>query len=440
MSLVMLAAASARAATPASARCWFPGEPAPTREQIERIDSLSIAIGSLPDHADCRPLGESLRQLLREPCFRALETVSPLAECRSALALRDWWTAGGLVWVRSAVLGEYRSPRELELPPGMRPALTADANPGHPLAPLLCRVGDAACGRETLGWLKRAEDVMAYGDSGARAAERADPSKTCVAKAAGSGAERYPKWRDCIEQHRHRHALHSHLPASRFRSPTRGWLVIRGRRGHYTFTDELAAYDLETGAAFRARRAGDLGILPAEDAAAVERGKTGRRPVLVERGRVAIDDLREAALILLLWPERRLQLESLTVKLPDRLEHAALPPGFKFTEGGRIVISSSGDTALTWEWIREGRVILSGETAYTGQLGGRGYPSWLLEIAESSLAPGCPPVALPAGILGLGRPITGVSPLDARPAELDAAEIALAKALTGPDPACAKPK
>ena len=27
----------------------------------------------------------------------------------------------------------------------------------------------------------------------------------------------------------------------------RGWLVIRGRRGHYDFCDELHAYDLDSG-------------------------------------------------------------------------------------------------------------------------------------------------------------------------------------------------
>jgi hypothetical protein len=436
--LLTIAAPSARGEPPS--KCWFAGEPMITAAQVARVEALSLEINSLADHADCRPLRERLRQLLAEPCFRKLEIIAPLVECGSGFALRDWWEHGGASWIRSAIGGEYRSKRGVELPPGIRATLSLDANPGHPLAPLLCRVGDASCGRETAGWLKRANDAEVSDHLSARRHPSApNPGQPCLKVQGKSAVDRHATWRDCIERQRHRQYMRTHLPAGAFRAPTVGWLVVRGRRGHYTFSDELAAYDLATGAAYRARQAGDLGILPADDVAAAERRKTGRRPVTAARGRVPIDNLREAALILFLWPEARPQLDALSVSLPAGVELLPLPAGFKFTELPKVIISSSGDTALSWEWIQNGRLVLAGDVVYTGSGHGRGYPTWLLELAEAGLAPGCTPAPLPPRIVGLGRPIAGVELIDAKPEELDASEVALARALGEPDPACAKP-
>ena len=78
---------------------------------------------------------------------------------------------------------------------------------------------------------------------------------------------------------------------------------------------------------------------------------------------------------------------------------------------------------------------------YTGLLSrGAEDPTWLLEIAEAGLQPGCPPAPLPPGVLGRGRPIPDVSPIDGTRDELDESEAALARALTAPDPACARRK
>ena len=59
--------------------------------------------------------------------------------------------------------------------------------------------------------------------------------------------KRYQKWHACIEELRPRQDA---LPLGRVRAPMRGFFVVRGRRGHYSFCDEIRAYDLASGAAY----------------------------------------------------------------------------------------------------------------------------------------------------------------------------------------------
>ena len=62
-----------------------------------------------------------------------------------------------------------------------------------------------------------------------------------------TGAERYRRWRGCVEAARPKQFA---LPLGDVKAPETGWLVIAGRRGHYEFCDTVRAYDLVTGAAF----------------------------------------------------------------------------------------------------------------------------------------------------------------------------------------------
>ncbi len=91
------------------------------------------------------------------------------------------------------------------------------------------------------------------------------------------------------------------LPLGRFRAPDRGWLVIRGRRGHYEFCDELRAYDVETGAAYVAKSCSGLHLRPG---GSVDFEATNAsRKAAVEAGRVDVANLREAVWMILLAPQ-----------------------------------------------------------------------------------------------------------------------------------------
>src|SRR5262249_55557470 len=110
--------------------------------------------------------------------------------------------------------------------------------------------------------------------------------------------ERFRVYRACVESsQRHQWAM----PLGRFRSPDSGWLVIRGRRGHYEFCDELSAYDLATGSAYVAQSCTGLEL---GDGGSVDNAKVdAKRKIKVTIGNLPLDNLRELAFMMLLAPE-----------------------------------------------------------------------------------------------------------------------------------------
>ena len=77
--------------------------------------------------------------------------------------------------------------------------------------------------------------------------------------------------------------------------------MIRGRRGHYEFCDELGVYDLETGAAYLAKSCSALHLRPG-GRVNFEATNAARKAV-VEAGRVNVANLREAVWMILLAPQ-----------------------------------------------------------------------------------------------------------------------------------------
>lgn len=60
---------------------------------------------------------------------------------------------------------------------------------------------------------------------------------------------------------RHRlRATYRYARTIELRAPSHGWFILRGRRGHYRFSDEVRAYDLATGAAYVARSEAALAL------------------------------------------------------------------------------------------------------------------------------------------------------------------------------------
>lgn len=366
-------------------------------EATAAVDSLRRGIASLGAEDDPKALGDALRALLATPCFRLLHESDPLV-FDSGLSLRSWWEAGGERWVRHALAldthgpiadGGTTSPAFVWVSPTPRRTLTRESAPSSPLAPLLCSARDEDCGRETRGWTARTHDAFEH-----HARERQpvglehNAHRRCRDEAlADRNGEWFEAFRSCMELNAGRTRA---LPLGRFRAPREGWLVLRGRRGHYPLCDETRAYDLATGIAYIAGSCSGLALRAdgSVDRTTTSPAKAGHITVS-EAGRLPIENLREAALMTLLAPETQ----------DDVIEH-----GFGWVLPGEIVVEartsrsgrlfpsgrhSTAQSTITWAWLRAGRTVASGELTwpFDSDHAGSDHAVKLIAIAEAAFTP-----------------------------------------------------
>lgn len=394
-----------------------PKDSAAWREARRRIDDLDRRIGKLADAADPRPLGGDLAELLEQPClsFAAEHPPSSGIEPGSAAALRAFWSDGGKDWIESAL--SLAPGGDVSLAPSMRAVLTRDAHPDHPLADLLCSSHDPDCAAATRGWALRAEAAFTDFAEIDPAADDAPSEKRCREQAlAQPEAERYDSWRACVE------ALapgHDVIPWPGVRAPKRGWLVVRGRRGHYHFCDEFRIYSLATGAAYVARSCSAL-MLQGNGGVNQARTNAARKPDTL-RGTMSLDNLREAAWMMRLADhvQRNYRDGYHSYKLPDgidpmRPENRGIA-GFGFGSAS----FSSNQTTLAWAHIVGRRVVASGTLTWPSDYNraARAHAVELLRIAEASFVAGCPRDR-PPNLRRLAGAKPGVSRVDADPDEL----------------------
>lgn len=441
IAIVLMTGIAPASAAPWAERCG--GDTPWSRQAQAALTQLGKEIEALPPDRDPAPLVKRLQELLASRCFRiARDELSGRFD--SGLSLTTWWTSGGEEWLSSVLSGD----RELVLPPEARSTLALDGNPQQPLAALLCGLADPVCGRETGGWVARAEAALA---ARARATVAADKDEAaaqtgeekdraprspadCAARAKKALPDRrYQSWHACVEQ---LHPTQDALPLGRVRAPTRGFLVVRGRRGHYAFCDELRAYDLASGAAYVARSCSGL-ALSGDGSVDGARTDSGRRAELLT-GQLPVDNLREAAWMALLLSkvERDKRVEAYRVAIP-----AGIKPQLPSDEGtltGTQMGSmwfTSAQTQLSWTWLDGGRVQARGTLTWPDSYeAGAAYAVELLRIAEAGMRPGCPPGPLPPVRLLAGE-APGVSRLDA-PGGVHAVQDELVE-LLGKAPRCA---
>ncbi len=384
------------------------------------------------------------RALFDGPCLEQAAASPVEPSFRSRAALRAWWAEGGLDWLWHYAMGRAPGePFEVVWPPDERPALSLEASPAeHRLRGLLCAEGDASCGLETTGWALRAERAFAahagrereravvlarHAEVGPDGAERARIG-ACARQADQTAATtRFPAWSACVAQARDRATA---LPVGRLRAPSRGWLVIRGRRGHYGFCDEVRAYDLGTGAAYVASSCSALAL---RTDGSVHGGATdaARRPS-VTAGRLPVDALREAAWMLLVMEEvDHEHATTARAALPPSVS-SSWEPGLGFGgSGSGSAWSTSAQTTLSWAWVDGDRALAEGTLTWPDSYrAAEDHAAQLVRVAEAALAPGCAPAVLPRR-LSLGSGGGGVSGIDAEPSALRQTEDALASALRG---------
>jgi hypothetical protein len=331
---------------------------------LQAIEARVLAL------ADGDPTGailDDLGALVRQPGFRAARESPRVLHGVSAAELKDWWQRGGGAWLRLQT--EDCEPDKVWLPPDLRPAV---ANV------LACRSQDGGCG-ETEGWRLRLQDwldevneppILAWQDC-------------TLATHRLPTARRYPVWRQCLERNRPRDRV---LPLGRTRAPASGWFLLRGSRG---WCDEIRLFDLETGGAFLVSECFDP--------------RTGRSPPTSTRGRVPIDNLREAAWATIMQTMiRRFQIAPHDYELPYRMITPAtdvtnLRPETDEPEDVYICMQPT----LLWAWLADGAPLV--ETTVKANCDAACI---LWRIAEAALTPHCPrrppEWAMPRGIAGEG--------------------------------------
>lgn len=378
------------------------GRDDPRRQELE---DLLVAFGdrvrALADDADMAPVHRAWQRLLSHPCLHSMRPIGRIPSFRRAPAAREWLERGGYAFLAFAAsplpdgLGDVAD--SVGVPPDERGVLfletLGDLPRGQRAPPreVLCSISDRACGTQTQGWLRRAEQF--FRDRAlAREAEREryagpdhpsrrDRIEACRTQAMAVAADRrWPEWLRCLDRLSDREAA---VPLGRFRAPDRGWLVIQGVRGHHQVCYGAAAYDLANGSAYAVDRCNDR-----PDSTVVERARMGTIPV---------DNLREAALAIALMNQVQYLRVRGTSFDPVREVFAPWrdsPPPMPEAEPP-VTIRTSADTVLSWDWIDpSGRTIASGRFHWHGGGHGDAYAAWLLDLAERGITEGCPPAPL----------------------------------------------
>jgi len=283
---------------------------------------------------------------------------------------------------------------------------------------------DDECAESVYGWQSRASRYYELWKKGT-----GEPEEDCLERASkGPARQAYATWRDCANEQA---GTHTTLPLGGLGTVDEGWLVVRGRRGHYSFCDGIAAYDLETGSAYRIESCSGLALT---DGGGVDHRQTdARRKVKVTAGTIPVALLREAA-----WA-------TFTAPFVDNdIVHEAtfgrpVPDGMvigresstSYSGLGFSMSFSSAHTTLDWQWV-EGvdAVPLTGDMSWPSDLNDAAgdHAVRLLQIAEDALEPGCAKAKLP-GWLADGLELGGVSGLDADAESLSETSEALRDAM-----------
>ncbi len=400
---------------------------ADAKKARQAIDAIDAKVTALAADGDPKPVEAEIRRALRLPCLRLGLRDAPTLAADSGYALEQWWKQGGGKWW----LGHYleltvpRTPNSFPssvVAPTMRRTLTLETRKKHPLRELLCSIQDSACATETRGWATRADELFkrfaaakrAHWLDGDQKSEAPPSIDTCIARAPKApAAARFGKWSRCLAEARPKVPR---LPIGAVKAPTKGWLLLRGRRGHYAFCDEVRAYDLATGAAYIAKSCSGLALVADGSVDGAKTDDARKEETLV--GTVPRDALREAAWMILLASEVQEDVaEAWGFALPAFVE-----PQRSMGELGGAHSSftmSSGQTRLAWSYMPDGPSVASSDLTWPEDYNhaGREHAVSLLRIAEAGFVAGCPSASPPA-VLDWGSAKSAVSPLDAKASSL----------------------
>ncbi|APR77031.1 Hypothetical protein A7982_02378 [Minicystis rosea] len=403
-------------------------------EQTAAYDEVR-AIGdamekSAVDEASAKALRDRTVRLLGSRCFGggSLMPNLDLDQLRAArgVQFKAWWREHGDLFVRDALTHA----NALHFTPSLPKVLSFETlAAGDPLRSIVCP-SDAVCDPLAEGSIldlgREIERVAGPHVSGkSRISDNAAIEACAREKPQKPDGDPLLAYQACVSLLAFQRTV---LPAGHYRSP-RGWLVLRGRRGHYDFCDEIRAYHLPTGSAYIASRCSGLVL---RDNGQVDHGATGQKSRLQARtGTLSVDALRRLAL--LLWLEGSMVEDFQPYAEFPLPEGIAMPePGDGFSTGVAVGgWASSAQTSISFTLVDGGQVLRAGAFTWPSSSDtGDQIADDLVVAAETTFQPGCPPVALPAA-LAQARSFGGVSALDASAASLRESAEALSQAMAG---------
>lgn len=395
--------------------------PCTDADQKARVIELgAISAGLRNEKADARALLADLRAALTKPCLAHVAPTMTLPKVTSVEVLRRVWDGSlhGALLEASEGLRSNRGQQYLVIPPGLLPELPDAAR--KDLASMICALNDSSCDRSASYVMRSHEafDAMARAEASSHHVgwegsnswfvEVSQVMCTRDVEDGHPAPKTFEMWASCAASQAPKNRRYAE---SRLRAPERGWLFLRGRRGHYEFADEVRAYDLATGAAYVARNEGGL-VLGGHDFAA-------QRGTETMTGQVAPDHVRELAFALL--------TRKAIVKVRTDVSYAAVPAGVPLSLAppssalnvagwGELSWASSAQTQLAWTYTDPTR-----GTRASGDFTWPSSSDWveehidgLVRIAEAGLVKGCAPAKLPApSTAAPGR----VSSIDVDPAQ-----------------------
>ena len=392
-----------------------------------------------PRPRDGEPLPATLERALdalwESPCLVHVTRFTPRPRPSTFAEFQELWHRRELKALMAMIGGLYlkngqkNGERHWILPPTTPMPLADDIRSA--LAPWLCPEKETRCGNAGtyVAHAEKAFDAHADSESVWHARRR---SPVCVEArstspaAIAQGQSSFEAWADCVGTDSPRTYRY---PKLRYRAPEKGWLVLRGRRGHYSFSDEIRVYDLETGAAYVSSSRTELvleGIGVDHDAVDAKRSPEAYA------GNVAPGAVRELAFVLLTSkapvPMRPI---SMSVVVPDELEVTLSPraPGFTFsTEPPEW--HSSAQTSIAYTLLDNGKLVAEGEFTWPDSSApAEQYADDLLTMLEGGLERGCARAKLPARLGKSGGAV--ISPIDADQGRQVVVSQSLERALEG---------
>ena len=428
--------AASRAGVGAKPPVQLPGcTAAVARALDQRLTALEAGVAQTSAPLTIDAARAELQAIWKNPCLALLARFSPVPEPIARTDLQ-WLSEHGFFYALREASGAEPSEsgeRSFVTPPELPPALAPDVR--RALDPWVCSADENACGARAASYIARAEESFSQKELSESVSdeEMAAWSDSCKNRKPLDGeADMTPieLWASCVA----RRAPNTHRYASlRYRAPERGWLVLRGRRGHYTYADEIHAYDLASGSAYIARSAGALFIVV--DGTADHAAADARRRLEVVSGVAVADQVRELAFALVtlgaVGPARSY---SSTAVIPPSL--ALTLSGSGFRQPGHVSWSSSDQTDIAFTLIEGGAERAQGTFTWPNSANAaENHADTLWRVLEAGIERSCPPAALPKGIAS-GR-AGGVSSLDADPAHRESVFAELAQALeTHSSPNC----
>ncbi len=381
------------------------------RKQIEKLQPRSVV---------------DLKEVWRNPCVAHFVRFFPLPMGLSPPELKQLWANGLRDCLEASVGGfEGLGRRSFAVPPEPRPSL--DDEERLALGRWLCQHGEPECDR-SLSYRRRAEASFARSAQNSRdvvqTLERLSSERDPCAHARDEFADPKPTmfeaWVSCTIRGAPRVGRYARV---RLRGPERGWLVLRGRRGHYSFADGLYAYDLATGAAYVVQSESGLVF---DSTGGVDFSKTdARRRVKAFAGSVVRDQARELAFVpVTASAVKPVRMEPYAADVPKHidLELSSVPSARLLTARPPPRSQLSGQTRIAFSLWDGGTVLASGHFAWAASSDRAldRHAEELTKVLEAGFAPGCVPARTPSALLLRFRDGDSTSTIDAEPLRQEA--------------------